>query len=306
MKAVIIKEKGSFENILVEEISRPVIQPDEILVRVYAAGTNPVDWKAVLHGYFQMPLIIGSDIAGVIETVGDDVKNFKSGDEIIGSLQWDKQSAYAEYVATKEKYITHKPKNVSLHDSAGIPLASLTAWQALFYHGHVEAGQKVVIHAGAGGVGLFALQLAKWKGAYVIVTSSERNIDFLKSVGADEVIDYTKYKISGKVSDADMILDSIVTPEVQLESFKALKKGGRYIAIAGPIREELKKDFDIEALRFLFISNPDQLKQIVQLIEAGTVKVFIDKTYPLTEAKDALQYLHTARARGKVILSVIS
>src|SRR5258706_8430892 len=185
MKAVIIKEKGSFENILVEEINKPVIQPDEILVRVNAAGANPVDWKVVLNGVFAMPLILGSDIAGVIESVGADIKNYKAGDEIIGSLQWDKQSAYAEYVATKEKYITHKPKNLSLLESAAVPLASLTAWQALFDHGHLEAGQKIVIHAGAGGVGLFALQFAKWKGAYTIVTSSERNADFLKSVGAD-------------------------------------------------------------------------------------------------------------------------
>jgi len=250
MKAVIIKEKGSFENILVEEISIPVIQPDEILVRVNAAGANPVDWKAVLNGVFPMPLILGSDIAGIIEAVGADIKNYKAGDEIIGSLQWDKQSAYAEYVVTKEKYITHKPKNLTLQESAAVPLASLTAWQALFDHGHLETGQKIVIHAGAGGVGLFALQFAKWKGAYTIVTSSERNVDFLKSVGADEVVDYTKYKLTDKVKGADMILDSIVTPEVQLESFRALKKGGRYIAIAGPVREELKKDFDIETKRF--------------------------------------------------------
>jgi NADPH:quinone reductase-like Zn-dependent oxidoreductase len=250
-----------------------------------------------------MPLILGSDIAGVIEAVGADVKDYKPGDEIIGSLQWDKQSAYAEYVATNEKYITYKPKNLSLQESAGVPLASLTAWQALFDHGQLEAGQKVVIHAGAGGVGLFALQFAKWKGTHVIVTASERNIDFLKSVGADEVVDYTKYKLSGKVKDADMILDSIATPDVQLESFKALKKGGRYVSIAGGIREELKKDFNIHATRFLFISNPDQLRQIVQLIEEGKVKVFIDKAYPLTEAKDALIYLHTGRARGKVILT---
>jgi len=302
MKAITIKEKGSFENIKVEDIERPAVQPDEILVRITAAGVNPVDWKAVLNGYFSMPLILGSDIAGVIESIGPDVKNYRPGDEIIGSLQWNKQSAFAEYVATKENYITHKPGNLSLEESAGIPLASLTAWQALFDHGQLKAGQKAVIHAGAGGVGLFALQFAKWRGAYVIATASERNIDFLKSVGADEVVDYTKYKLTDKVKDADMILDSIATPEVQLESFKVLKKGGRYISIAGSVRDELKKDFDIHTDRFLFISNPVQLKQIVQLIEQGKVRVFIDRTYPLIEAKEALIYLHKGRARGKVVL----
>lgn len=302
MKAVIVREKGSFDNVHVEEVSKPVIQADEILVKITAAGTNPVDWKAVLNGYFQMPLILGSDIAGAIEAVGNDVKNYKPGDEIIGSLEWQKQSAYADYVATKEKYITNKPKNLSLEESAAIPLASLTAWQALFDHGHLKPGQKIVIHAGAGGVGLFALQFAKWKGAYAIVTSSERNIDFLKSVGADEVIDYTKYKLSDKVRDVDVILDSVATPKVQLESFKALKKGGRYVSITAGPREELQKGFDIYSIRFLFHSDPEQLKQIVQLVEEGKVKVFIDKTYPLTEAKEALTYLHTGRARGKVVL----
>jgi NADPH:quinone reductase-like Zn-dependent oxidoreductase len=302
MKAVIVREKGSFDNIHVEEVSNPVIKADEILVKTAAVGTNPVDWKTVLNGYFPMPLILGSDIAGIIEAVGNDVKNYKPGDEIIGSLEWEKQSAYADYVATKENYITRKPKNLSLQESAGIPLASLTAWQALFDHGHLQPGQKIVIHAGAGGVGLFALQFAKWKGAYAIATSSERNIDFLKSVGADEVIDYTKYKLSDKVRDADVVLDSVATPEVQLESFKALKKGGRYVSITAGPREELQKGFDIYATRFLFHSDQEQLKQIVQLVEEGKVKVFIDKTYSLTQAKEALTYLHAGRSRGKVIL----
>lgn len=302
MKAVIVKEKGSFDNVHTVEIDKPSIEADEILVKIEAAGVNPVDWKAVLNGYFSIPHILGSDIAGIIEAVGPGVKNYKAGDEIIGSLQWDKQSAFAEYVATKEKFITHKPKNLSLEESAGIPLASLTAWQALFDHGHVEKGQKVVIHAGAGGVGLFAIQFAKWKGAYVITTASERNIEFLKSVGADEVIDYNRYKLSEKVTEADMILDSVATPDVQLESFKSLKKGGRYISITAGPREELLKGFDIFSTRFLFISNPVQLGEIVSLIEQEKVKLFIDKTYPLDDARQALEYVHTGRARGKVIL----
>jgi NADPH:quinone reductase-like Zn-dependent oxidoreductase len=302
MKAVVIKEKGSFDHIAVEEVGKPVIQSDEILVKIIGAGVNPVDWKNLFYDYWGLPIIPGTDISGVIVEVGAAIKNYKPGDEIIGSLQWDKQSAFAEYVATKEQYITHKPKNLSIEKSAGIPLASLTAWQALFDHGHVEKGQKVVIHAGAGGVGLFALQFAKWKGAHVIVTASERNIDFLYTVGADEVIDYTKYRLSDKVKDADMVLDSIVTPEAQLESFKILKKKGRYIAITANIREELVKDFDIYTNRFLFHSDAGQLKQIVQLIEEEKVRVFIDRIYPLSEAKNALEYVHTGRARGKVIL----
>ena len=302
MKGVLIKEKGSFENIVLEEMAKPVIAADEILVKIAAAGINPVDWKAALHGYFNPPHILGSDIAGVIEAVGGEVKKYKVGDEIIGSLEWAKQSAFAEYVATKEQFITYKPNNLSLQQSAAIPLAALTAWQGLFDHGNLQAGQKVVIHAAAGGVGLFALQFAKWKGAYVVATASERNIDFLQSVGADEVIDYTKYTLTQRTNNADIVLDSVATPEVQLESFKVLKPGGKYVSITAGPREELLKGFDISATRFLFISNPEQLEQIVQLIEAGTIKVFIEKTFPLAEAKEALMQLHKGRTRGKIVL----
>ncbi|MEP6844746.1 MAG: NADP-dependent oxidoreductase [Panacibacter sp.] len=302
MKAVVIKEKGSFDNIVLEEIPIPVIGADEILVKIRAAGVNPVDWKAVLNGYFSPPHILGSDISGVIEAVGGEVKNYFPGDEIIGSLEWVKQSAFAEYVATKEKYITRKPRNLSLVESAAIPLAALTAWQALFDHGNLESGQKVIIHAAAGGVGLFAVQFAKHKDAYVVATASERNADFLKSVGADEVIDYTKYKLTAKTNNADLVLDSIATEEVQLESFKVLKPGGKYVSITAGPREELLKGFDISATRFLFISNPQQLKQIVQLIEEEKIKVFVEKTFPLVEAKEALIYVHKGRTRGKVVL----
>jgi NADPH:quinone reductase-like Zn-dependent oxidoreductase len=304
MKAVIAKSKGSFDNVVIEEIAKPSIAADEIVVKIYAAGVNPVDWKMVLNEYFPYPLILGSDIAGIIEEVGSKVKNYKVGDEIIGSLEWHKQSGFAEYVSTKEKYITHKPKNLSLEESAAVPLASLTAWQALFDHAKLQAGEKIVIHAAAGGVGLFAIQFAKWKGAYVIGTASERNIDFLKSVNVDEVVNYNRYRLTEKVHNVDVVLDSIGTPEVQEESFKVLKRGGRYVCITAKAREELLRKYEISATRFLFHSDPGQLKQIVKLIEEGKVKVFIDKTFPLTEARVALEYVHKGRTRGKVVLTV--
>jgi NADPH:quinone reductase-like Zn-dependent oxidoreductase len=302
MKAIILKVKGSFDNVVVEEIAKPSIAADEILVKVYAAGVNPVDWKTVLNGYFPLPIILGSDIAGIIEAVGEQVKNYRAGDEIIGSLEWQKQSAFAEYVATKERYIAPKPKNLSFTEAAGVPLASLTAWQALFDHAHLQRGEKIVIHAAAGGVGLFAVQLAKWQGAYVIGTASERNIDFLKSVGVDELIDYTKYKLTEKVWNVDAVLDTVGTAEVQEESFKALKPRGNYVSITAGPREELLEKYEISATRFLFRSDPAQLKQIVQLIEEEKVKIFIDKTFSLTEARKALEFVHKGRTRGKVVL----
>ena len=304
MKALILKEKGSFDNITVEEIGKPVIAADEILIKIKAAGVNPVDWKATMNGIFNPPHILGSDIAGIIEATGSDVKNYKPGDEIIGSLEWAKQGAFAEFVATKEKFITLKPKNLSWTESGAVPLAALTAWQGLFDHGNLKNGQKVIIHAAAGGVGLFALQFAKWKGAYVVATASERNIEFLRSVGADDIIDYTKYKLTDKTKKADVVFDSVATPEVQLESFKALKPGGKYVSITAGPSEELLKGFDISATRFLFISSPEQLKQIVQLIEEEKIKVFVEKTFLLTEAKEALMHVHKGRTRGKVVLVV--
>ena len=301
-----VNSQGSFDDILIQEIPKPLMKANELLVKVHAAGVNPVDFKVVLHGIFPRPLILGSDIAGTVEAVGNEIKNFKPGDEVIGSLEWHKQSAFAEYVATHEKYITYKPANLTFTEAAGIPLAALTAWQALFDKLHLQKGQKIIIHAAAGGVGLFAVQLAKWAGAYVIGTASERNRDFLLSAGADEVVDYTKYKLSEKVTNADALLDTISTPEVQEESFKSLKRNGEYVSIVStnvPVDEALLAKYEVHAQKFLFQSNADQLKKIVELIEEGYVKVFIDKTFPLKDARAAMEYVYTARARGKVILT---
>jgi NADPH:quinone reductase-like Zn-dependent oxidoreductase len=306
MKAVVVNSQGSFDDILIQEMPKLLMKENELLVKVHAAGVNPVDFKVVLHGIFPRPLILGSDIAGIVEAVGNEIKNFKPGDEIIGSLEWHKQSAFAAYVATEEKYITRKPANLSFAEAAGIPLAALTAWQALFDKLTLQKGQRIVIHAAAGGVGLFAVQLAKWAGAYVIGTASERNIDFLLSAGADEVVDYTKYKLSEKVTGADAVLDTISTPEVQEESFKSLKRNGEYVSIVStnvPIDETLLAKYQVHAQKFLFQSDADQLKKIVQLIEEGHVKVFIDKTFPLKDARAAMEYVYSARARGKVVLT---
>lgn len=304
MKAIVLREKGSIDNLLPEDVPVPVPGPDEILVKIHAAGINPVDWKNALHGYFPMPLIAGSDIAGVVEAVGAGVKEYAPGDAIMGSLEWQKQGAFAEYVTTKAQYITKKPRNLSFTEAAAVPLAALTAWQALFVHAALQPGETIVIHAAAGGVGLFALQFAKLIGARVVATASERNQAFLYSMGADVVVDYTKNMLTDKIQQADAVLDSIVTPEAQLESFKALKKGGRYVAITATIREELVKDFDIRATRFLFHSDAAQLREIGQLIEQGKIKVLVAQTFPLEQAAAALHELHKGRTRGKIVLRI--
>ncbi len=302
MKAIIATGKGSFDQVFVKDIEKPVAGDDEVLVRIHAAGVNPVDWKTVLNGYFPLPTILGSDISGIVESTGSKVTQFRAGDRVIGSLEWQKQGAFAEYVSSRAEFLQHAPASVSLTEAAAIPLASLTAWQALFDHGYLQAGEKVVVQAGAGGVGYFAIQFAKWRGAYVITTASERNRQFLLDAGADEVINYQQYRLSEVVKDADLVLDSQATPDIQLESFRALKKGGRYVSITANPREELLKGFDISATRFLFVSNQAQLAEIAGLIDKGIVKLHIDKQFPLSEAVEALQYVHKGHTRGKVIL----
>ncbi len=307
MKAAVLKEKGSINHVAVIEVEKPAINPNQVLIKVYGGGLNPVDYKVAEHGYFPTPMILGSDVSGVIEATGTEVKDFKKGDAVIGSLEWAKQSAFAEYVVTEEKYITHKPSNVNSADAAAIPLAALTAWQALYNHLQLQKGEKIVIHAAAGGVGLFALQFAKITGVYVIATASERNREFLERFAADEIVDYAKQSVNEVVKDADAVLDTISSPETQLASLKALKKGGRYVSIVSlniPLDEKLLAEYGVKGSKFLFQSNPQQLKQIVQLIEEEKVKVVIDKRFKPEEIKDALSYMKAGRTRGKNIIII--
>lgn len=299
MLAILVDKIGLIDDIKIKDLPIPTIQKGEILIKAKSFGLNPVDWKGIENGIFQMPYILGSDISGVITHIGNNVKNYKVGDEIIGSLEWSRQGAFTEYVVTTENFITHKPKNLSFEESSVIPLSSLTAWQGLFKHLNLQSGQKIFITAGAGGVGLFAIQLAKWKGAYVITTASENNKDFLLSLGADEVIDYKNEDLINKINEIDCVLDSVM---MRGKLFKILKKGGKYVSINGkPTLEEIN-DYDITAGHFLFKSNTKDLSVIVRLIEEGNLKVFIDKRFNFKEVKNALKYQKLGHSRGKNVL----
>ena len=299
MLAILVDKIGSIDDIKIKDLSIPEIKEDEILVKVKAVGINPVDWKGVVNGIFETPYILGSDVSGVITNTGSNVKNFKIGDEIIGSLEWSKQGACAEYVVTKENFITQKPTNLSFEESAVVPLSSLTAWQGLFTHLNLQSGQKVFITAGAGGVGLFAIQLAKWKGAYVITSASATNKDFLISFGADEVIDYQDEDVITKIKDIDCAFDSVIMRE---KLFKVLKKGGKCVSINGKPTPEEIKNYDITAEHFLFKSDTQDLSEIVDLIEKGKLKVVIDKRFDFKEVKHALEYQKSGHSRGKNVL----
>ena len=299
MKAIRIHEKGAIDNINLEDLPKPDIKPNQVLVKVKACGINPVDWKSTVYGYFQMPYTVGTDISGIIEAIGNEVTDYKIGDEIIGSLEWAKQGAFAEYVATETKYIALKPKNLSFEAAAAVPLAALTAWQGLFDKLNLQKGQKVLIQAAAGGVGLFAVQFAKWKGAHVVGVASAKNEAFLKSLGVDAIIDYKTADFSKITADFDAVFDSMASSE---QTIPLLKKGGSYVTITAKPSEDLVKKQGVTATHFLFHSNPEQLKTIVELIEQGHVKVFLDKQFKLAEAKAALKYQHEGHSRGKNVL----
>jgi len=301
MKALLVNENGSLDNLKIENVPIPKIASNQILVKVKACGINPVDWKGIIMNFFQTPYIVGTDISGIVENVGTEVTHYEVGDEVIGSLEWAKQGAFAEYVETQEKYLAFKPKNLTFEEAAALPLAGLTAWQGLFDKLELQAGQKILIQAAAGGVGLFAVQFAKWKGAYVVAVASEKNEAFLKSFGADEVLNYKTINFSKIAKDFDAVFDSMASAE---QTMQIIKKGGKYVSLTANPPDELAKSYCITATNLLFQSNAQQLKEIVNLVEQKKVKITIDKTFSLSDAIDALEYQKLGHSKGKNILTV--
>ena len=291
MKAIRIHEFGGPEVLKLEDAPRPKPGKDEVLIKVFATSVNPVDWK-IRKGLrkekfpIKFPLIPGWDVSGEIEEAGTDIKNFHKGDEVYGRPDSTRNGAYAEYVVVKANLVSLKPKSIDHVKAAAVPLAGLTAWQGLFDYGHLQPGQKVLIHAASGGVGTFAVQFAKWKGAYVAGTTSKQNIDFVKQLGADEVIDYKKEKFEDKLRDVDLVFDTI-GGDTQNRSLKILKNGGRLITTLKPEIQEDAKSKSIHIEGFTAQSYPEDLEQIAQLIDAGKVIPVIAEVLPLEQAAEA-------------------
>lgn len=309
MKAIQIHEFGGTEVLKYEEASKPSPAADEVLVKVFASGVNPIDCKirgglAKERFPVKLPLIPGWDFSGEIEEVGSEILNFRKGDEVYGRPDPTKNGTYAEYVVVKANLINEKPKSIDHEKAAGVPLAGLTAWQALFDHGELEANQKVLIHGASGGVGSFAVQFAKWKGAYVIGTSSTENIDFVKQLGADEVIDYKKEKFEDKLKNIDLVID-LIGGDTQKRSLKVIKKGGRLITTVKPENQEAAKEKNIHLENFMAKSYPGELEQIKQLIDSGKVKPVITEIMPLKDAAKAQQLSEKGHMRGKIVLLVV-
>ena len=309
MKAIVINTYGNEDVLNYIDVARPEPKADEVLVKVHAAAVNPADWK-IRNGLGEMfglklPLILGGEIAGTIEEVGVEVKNFKQGDAVYGiTASGGLSGGYAEYALAKADAIAPKPESITLEEAAAIPVAALTAWQAMFDVAHLSSGQKISIVGASGGVGSMAVQLAKAKGAFVIGTASGRNEQYVREVGADEFVDYTKQNFEEVVKDMDVVFDTIGGDTLE-QAFKTLKKGGFLVSAVETPSEEKAKKFDIKVAQLLFFQpSAQQLTEINRLIEAGKLKIYIETVLPLPEVKKAHQLSQSRRTRGKIVLQI--
>ena len=311
MEAVIIEEYGGKEKLKEAEVPMPQPKAHQVIVKERATSINPIDWK-LREGYLQQmmpwefPIILGWDVAGEIVEVGSEITNWKIGDRVFARPETTRFGTYAEYTAVDDNLLAYIPENVTYEEAAAAPLAGLTAWQALFDYGKLAEGEKVLIHAGSGGVGTYAIQLAKSKGAFVISTASESNRELLMSLGVDQFIDYKNEDFTELLSDVDVIFDTM-GGEVLENSFKVVKPHtGRIISIVGDADKELVEKADVTFNNIWLEPDGHQLSQLAQLMEQGKVKSIIGATYPLTEkgVHDAHALSETHHAVGKIIIKV--
>jgi len=308
MRAIRAHEFGEPDVLQLDDIPVPQPENDELLIKVHASSINPVDWK-ILKGSYQskfpvnLPLIPGWDVSGVVEKVGAGVQSFKPGDEVYSRPDPTKNGAFADYIVVKANIVAIKPKSIDHTHAAAVPLAGLTAWQGLFQYGQLQKGQKVLIHAASGGVGTFGVQFAKWKGAYVIGTASGKNLDFVRQLGADEVIDYKTEKFEDKLSNIDLVLDTI-GGDTQKRSLKILKNGGRLITTLKPEFENEARELNIHLQGYTAQSYPNDLREIAGLIDQQQIKPVISKVLPLEQAKAAEKLSQEGHTRGKIVLNV--
>ena len=332
MKAFLIKKYDKKAKLLLEEVGIPAIKDDEVLVEVHASGLNLLDSK-IRSGEFKMilpyklPLILGHDAAGIITQVGKNVRKFKAGDQVYARAADFRIGTLAEYIAINENDLALKPKNISMEEAAAIPLVALTAWQALVEVGKVQRGQKVFIQAGSGGVGTIAIQLAKYLGATVATTASEKSFDSLRALGADILIDYKKQDFEHLLKDYDLVLNSQDNAALK-KSLNVLKPGGKLISISGPptpalaisigapwyvklifalISMGIRKKADKIGIQYSFLfmrADGKQLSEITKLIESGSISPVVDKAFDFEKTNDALDYLEGGRAKGKVVIKI--
>lgn len=306
MNAARIHQFGGSDVIHMESIDIPTPAPDEVLIQVGAASINPVDYK-IREGQFppvqadQLPLTLGRDLAGIVQAVGSRVGNVHKGDAVFSMVGAD--GSYADYALVKASYVAPVPPKLDFATAASIPLAAQTAWQALFVHGGLQAEQSVLIHGASGGVGHFAVQLAKAAGATVYATASADNLEFLRSLGADLAIDYEAQHFENICQDIDLVVD-LVAGETQERSWAVLREGGTLVSTLSEPKSERPEARGKVGKFFLVEPDGEQLEKIANLIESGQVRPVLSKTFPLEEVAEAQDFLEHSHVKGKVVLVV--
>jgi alcohol dehydrogenase len=332
MKAFIVDRYGGPDRMRAGEMPDPEVGENDVLVQIHAAGVNPVDFK-IRNGEFKLiephrfPLILGSEAAGVVVRVGSRVRRFNPGDEVYARPRKSRIGTFAEFIAIAEDDVAHKPITLTMEEAASIPLVGLTAWQALVERANLKKGQKVLIHAGSGGVGTFAIQLAKRFGAIVATTASAASFDLVERLGADTAIDYRKDDFETILADYDVVLNSL-DGETLHKSLRVLKPGGILLSISGPPDPDFAKEIGASRIvslairllslrirrkskrrhvRYSFLlmrASGDQLREISSLIDLGIIRPCVDRVFPFEATKEALAYVETGRAKGKVVVKV--
>ncbi|MGY4289774.1 NADPH:quinone reductase-like Zn-dependent oxidoreductase [Bradyrhizobium sp. LM2.7] len=332
MKAFILDRYKKKDALRFGDMPEPTLRDDDVLVEIHAAGLNVLDSK-IRYGEFKLilpyrpPFALGHDVAGIVVRIGSKVRRFKPGDEVYARPRDGRIGTFAESIAVNEVDMALKPKNLSMEEAASIPLVGLTAWQALVELAELKKGQKVLIHAGSGGVGTLAIQLAKHLGATVATTTSTANVELVRSLGADVIIDYKRQDFEKVLSGYDVVLNSLDGDTLQ-KSLSVLKPGGKLISISGPPDPDFAKDQGLNWLlrqvvrllsfrirskakrrrvsySFLFMrANGDQLGQIASLIKAGIIRPVVDRIFPFEATNDALAYIETGRSKGKVVVKI--
>jgi NADPH:quinone reductase-like Zn-dependent oxidoreductase len=310
MKAAQINEYGTDVVVINRNVNTPEIASGKILVKVHAAGVNPFDWK-IREGYvpsadkFRFPITLGGDFAGTVMDVGQGVTLYRTGDHVYGSglILSGGSGAFAEFVLASEKLTALKPEKASYLEAAALPLTGVSAWDVLFDKMKLQKGQKILIHGGSGGIGSMAIQMAKYLGAHVATTARKDKSEYLKTLGADEIIDYKDEVFEEKLKDFDAVFDT-VGGDTYKRSFKVLQKGGIIVSMLEQPDQELMDKYQVNAAGQSTRINSHQLKKLAELFDSGVVTVTIDRVFPLEETGQAMEYQRVGSVKGKVVIEI--
>jgi NADPH:quinone reductase-like Zn-dependent oxidoreductase len=309
MKAMYLEKEGGAESLVSGEIPMPTPKAGEVLVKVYATAVMPTElhweptFKQVSGEPRPFPIVLSHEFSGVVESVGMNVSNVRIGDEVYGLNDWYLNGAQAEYCVAAANALTRKPKSLNHAESAVVPISALTAWQALIEKGKLERSQRVLIHGGSGAVGTFAVQLCRWRGAHVTATASAENLEFVRALGADKVIDYKTTRFEDVICDVDVVLDA-VGGETTTRSWSVLKETGKLVTIVSATTNAAPDQRSRDAF-MLVRADGQQLAELGGMIDAGELRVFREATYPLAGAAEAYARAQEGKMRGKIALSIV-